>query len=84
MADCADELALEFDDQVRSLEQLVERRVLTRLQANALILVEERLERMSGTKNRSLWGFQALETAPEWKEVRELATAAVAALSSQA
>lgn len=60
----------------------MENGLVSQEQAEAIRLVDQLLDRMSGEENSSLWDFKALRTSPEWAEVRKLARAALATLES--
>ena len=75
-----DELALELDDAVQVLPQLVEREWLTQEQAAMITAVNNKLFEMSGAENAALWDAGALSTSREWTDVRSLAQNALRAL----
>jgi hypothetical protein len=75
-----DELALELDDAVQVLPQLVEREWLTQEQAAMITAVNNKLGEMSGIENAALWVASALSTSREWADVRSLAQSALRAL----
>lgn len=68
-----DELALEFDDGFKMINAFIEADIVPKKALDSLQLLDRRLGKMSGPENASLWTLGALETSPEWKEVRELA-----------
>jgi hypothetical protein len=59
----------------------VEAGLLGAEEAALIALVEDQLAKMSGPEHDDLWNYGALETSTEWREVRRLASAAVAALN---
>ncbi|WP_328612570.1 hypothetical protein OHS18_24820 [Amycolatopsis sp. NBC_00355] len=77
---CADELALEFDDFYEDLGRSPGHGEAT----PALAELDRLLTRMSGEVNAHLWTFDALAAEPDWRRVRELATAALAVLPDHA
>ena len=83
MGNCADELALEFDDSFPVLKAQWEDAGLTKHQIEALSAVDVLLGRMSGSKNAHLWTRKALENSEEWKQVRLLAAKALNLLPSE-
>jgi hypothetical protein len=74
----ADELALEFED------LLATHRTTLGPAGQVLTELDQVLERMSGEANAHLWTDLALQSAPEWREVRDLAAQALTALSYRA
>jgi hypothetical protein len=66
-----DELALEFDDIVGLVPQLVEEGHLTADQATAISAIDHMLSEMSD--RHDLWTTDALLDHPAWQEVRRLA-----------
>ncbi len=83
MGDCADELALEFDDSFQVLKSQWREAGLTEAQFEGLSAVDALLDRMSGSKNAPLWTRMALENSAEWKQVRLLAAMALKHLPSE-
>lgn len=66
-----DELALEFDESRRLIEDAsVE---LTKDQSAAIARLDSQIESMSGEHNAHFWTDEALESAPEWEVVRAAA-----------
>lgn len=79
-APCADELALELNDEVVMVPQFVGEGLLSHRQAELVQAVDEKLDEMSGMHQAHLWDEDALLGRPEWEEVRRLAAAALAEL----
>jgi hypothetical protein len=77
--DCADELALEFDDSFHLAGVLREHGLLTPFQEKAIRLVDDQLMRMSGPAKMALWNFDSLVNSSEWEKVRNLAAVALSA-----
>lgn len=75
-----DELALDWDGGWRLMEPWVEIGWLSAYDAAKFRPLSEALADMSGRDNAHLWTTAALHEAPEWGQVRELATAALFAL----
>lgn len=80
IAPLADELALELQDLVSFLPQLVESGVLDSAQAQLVMAVDDKLAHLSRRHDVSLWTEDALRNRQEWKEVRNIASSAQAAL----
>ena len=70
-----DELALELDDLIGLVPQLVEHGRVTQEQTKAIYAVDHKLPEMS--KRKDLWTELALREQPEWEEVRRLASISV-------
>jgi hypothetical protein len=78
LAPAADELALEFDDGVVGrVDAAVSEGLLSPRTAETVKAVDQALLRMSGDANSILWNFEALESRPEWEEIRQLALVAL-------
>jgi hypothetical protein len=73
----ADELALELDDAVQVLPQLVDLTWLTQEQTALIMAVHRKLGEMSGAEHAALWVISVLDTSPDWADVRALARAAL-------
>lgn len=74
-APSADELALGLDDELR--------RVRSRLAADhPLVLLDRRLDEMSGSENAALWRADTLYSQP-WNEVRLLAQEALVEIDAE-
>lgn len=71
-AEAADELALDHEEAQAAFLN-ASGALLSPHQREALDLLDRQLERMSGPHNASLWTVEALDAAPEWAHVRELA-----------
>ena len=74
VAPVADELGLEFDD-VKNLKQELPSEI-----KNILSILDKKLDSMGGADNSELWRIQALPSAKEWQEVRQLAKEALSLL----
>lgn len=74
VAPSADELGLEFDDVANTIQFLSSKAKL------ALGSLDDKLSEMSGKEHEELWTTQALLNTKEWREVRQLAQAALAVL----
>jgi hypothetical protein len=75
----ADELALEFDDVMPTVAELVELGVVAQSAEAALHAVDDSLEQLS--EDESKWDLNALTVDPEWAEVRHRAAEALRALT---
>jgi hypothetical protein len=73
----ADELAMEFDDGVRLLDQFVSSGWLKGAAADRLRVLDGLLTEMSGSENAELWTLEALESSPRWEAVRASARSAL-------
>lgn len=73
----ADELALEFDALFPTSRSCPD---FQGPAGEVLAELDRTLERMSGEANARLWTDQALRSAPEWHQVRALATEALSLL----
>jgi hypothetical protein len=82
VAPLADELALEFHDLYLLVPQLAAQRVLTHQQRKAVDAVSRKLDDMSTCQDPRLWTEDALQSHPDWVEVRRLAAIAAKALRS--
>lgn len=71
--DVVDELALNFDDDVRLVDSMVADGELGRAAQAAAENLDRHLGNMSGEGNAHLWTPEALRTSSEWSEVRRLA-----------
>lgn len=74
-----DELALDFDDAYRLLQQCRQLE-LSAAQRDAVAAVDHILDQMSGPEHGVLWTEAAVGSAPEWERVRGAARAALRAL----
>ena len=72
----ADELALDFDNWRRAASG---QHAFTAEQHSALAAVDALLDEMSGKPNAGLWTDAALAGHPQWQEVRQRASRALAA-----
>jgi len=68
-----DEIALEFDDIAAAADDMLRLRELDQNQYNWVKKLADLLSRMSGKANSMLWTAEALSSAPEWQEVRNVA-----------
>jgi hypothetical protein len=74
VAPLADELGLEFDDAVNLPSELPAE------VGDVLSMLDNKLSTMSGGDKSHLWQTQALSSAEEWQEVRQLAMEALTLL----
>lgn len=72
-----DELGLELDDVVGTIPSLVATGHLTPAQARAIEAVDSQVAAISGGTNTDLWADDGIEHAPQWREIRALAAAAL-------
>jgi hypothetical protein len=75
-----DELALEFDDVSGTRRTLLADGTIDRDQADAIAAVERRLTSITRA-GAARWTDIAITTGEDWREVRELAVAALGALT---
>jgi len=75
VGDCADEMALNFDDDFKFLICRAAR--FSKKQIQAIQAVDAQLSKMSGEKRAHLWSFDALRSSAEWAQVRILAALAL-------
>lgn len=73
-----DELALDYDDTCWIITEAESQNVLTQDELSALRSLDRQLDEMSGEANARNWTVEALRFSDCWKEVRELATLALA------
>jgi hypothetical protein len=73
------ELALDFDDAYLLLQQC-QQLELSVAERDAVAAVDELLEQLRGPEHRGLWTAGAIRSAPEWKQVRKAARAALRTL----
>ena len=73
-----DELALDYDDTCWVITEAESRNALTQDELSALRALDRHLDQMSGEANAGNWTVEALRSSECWKEVRELATFALA------
>jgi hypothetical protein len=74
-----DELALQFDDAFHLAESKVRDGLLSGEMFHLLELLDERFEEMTSGPG-CLWSTEGLSEAPEWKDVRSLASRALSGL----
>lgn len=79
-----DELALEFHELALLAGGRTEQGDLTGAEAELVARLDAKLDAMSGAEHASLWTPDALSSAPEWDEVRELADECLKALRTGA
>ena len=73
-----DELALDYDDTGWIITEAESQNALTQDELSALRSLDRQLNQMSGEANARNWTVEALRFSDCWKEVRELATLALA------
>ena len=73
-----DELALDYDDNFRIVNEAEPQNELTQDELSALRSLDQHLDQMSGEANAKNWTAEALRFADCWKKVRELAAIALA------
>lgn len=73
----ADELALEFHDDVLAVKAFAESKLRGTEAMRAVAEVDDALRNMSGPANERLWRPEGLRTAQEWAALRRLAAAAL-------
>lgn len=71
--DCADELALEFDDAYQIIKRYFGKQRLPTEAEHLLESIHSQLQSMSGPQNSRFWTTAALEKMPEWASIRALA-----------
>lgn len=71
----ADELALEFDAIAAAVDDMLDLKEISEIQANAVRRVDRMLSGISGPSNETLWTAEALTNSPEWMEIRRVAKA---------
>lgn len=76
-APTADELALELEDFIPMLPTAVRDGAISDSQALAVKNVSDYLGSFSGFENAPLWEISELYRAPQWEEVRRLASTAL-------
>jgi hypothetical protein len=77
------ELALEFEDALATVPGLVWAGLVTQDAESKLQALDARLRSISGGREKlDLWTPPALRGAPEWAEIRRLATDALEAISA--
>ena len=69
-----DELALEFDDIAAAADGMFNEGELDNQQRNCVKQLNEFLAQFSGEKNADLWTPEALSSAPQWEQVRRMAS----------
>lgn len=72
----ADELALELEEHL----QRTDLDLLAPTQRDAVRALDRALEEMSGPARAELWHVAALDVAPEWTRLRELASQVIATM----
>ncbi|MFN8526679.1 MAG: hypothetical protein U0821_26545 [Chloroflexota bacterium] len=81
--DSADELALQFDDVIGLVPQLVDQGMLSPEFATVAAAIDRRLDEMSHRSDKSVWTIGALG-GEDWRIVRELARRAMALFPTDA
>ena len=76
-APSSDELALELDDFIQMLPAAVSDGALSQEEALAIKNVSDYADSFSGPENAQLWEISQLYTAPQWEELRRLASTAL-------
>lgn len=71
--DCADELALEFDDAYQIIRGYFGKQRLQAEAENLLESIHSQLQSMSGPEHSGFWTTAALKKMPEWTSIRALA-----------
>lgn len=79
-----DELALDFHELALLAASCAARGELTGAEAELVARLDAKLDAMSGTDRAELWTPDALASAPEWDDVRELACECLKALQRDA
>lgn len=77
VGDCADELALEFDDAFVPIAQFFGSGIFSPDFERHLENINEILSSMSGESKSDLWRLAALSSRDEWSRVRELSSQAI-------
>jgi len=78
-----DELALEYDAIAAAARDMLLCGEITSTQCAAVGALNDLLTRMSEANNQRLWTTEALRSAPEWREVRKVATVLLNDLSTR-
>jgi hypothetical protein len=81
-ADLADELALELDSVLEAFLALGPEGGVSSEAGARLKALDDKFDQISGEANAHLWEPDAVRDAPEWREVRELASRALRALGA--
>jgi hypothetical protein len=82
-APSTDELVLELDDFLPMLPVAVSDGVISATQALAIKSVGDYADSFGGSENAPLWEIGELYTAPQWEELRSLASTALKMLASK-
>lgn len=80
VAPSTDEFALELDDLLPSVQQLVREGYLSLEQATSVYAVDQRLAEMG--ERPDVWEIPALEGHPDWQDIRQLAATSMEALTN--
>ncbi len=72
-----DELALEFDDAIHLLAELMDSGLIGPRAATALRVLDSQILAMSVSEDPDLWHGESLASKSEWQQVRVLATSAL-------
>ena len=78
-----DELALELEDILCAGSDMIAHGELNASERSALVPLDSLLEKWSGEENADFWARSALKLDPRWKEVRQVAAAALARLPDE-
>ncbi len=74
--DCADELALDFDDAYKVLEPHFGKTHFPKEAESLLKSIDSQLKAISGEGRERFWTTSALKSEPEWNSIRALAAQA--------
>src|SRR5580692_10589010 len=74
VADCIDELALYYDAIAEAADSMLEEGELDERQRGCVKQLNEFLAQFSGKENAGLWTPEALSSAPQWEQVRRMAS----------
>jgi hypothetical protein len=78
--ECADELALDFDESLELLSEKGGQPEIDEQQRRAIEAVDAQLQKMSTDQGRDYWSNESLANSVEWARVRSLARDALLAL----
>jgi len=77
----ADELALQLNDVIPFLTELVQQGNAPKVAADLIRAIDARFSAMSGSEHADKWTEEALIEAVEWAEIRTLARSALQAIA---
>lgn len=80
--DCADELALEFDDAYQVIKGYFGKKRFPIEAESLLKTIDSRLKSISGPDKAEFWTTSALRDRSEWESIRDLASRAVEVFSA--